>query len=434
MKQKHFIAVLFLMLAGMHTTQAQTMSVNLADGTKLVYGVSEVESVTFSDDEGAIAGRAYVDLGLPSGTLWATCNVGARSPEEKGTYFAWGETEPKLIYDWLHYKYINPYTEEVTKYKLTAEVVSLAPDDDAATICWGGEWRSPDQAQMDELIANTTHTWQKQDGVYGYMFKSKVNENSIFLPTTGLYISDRLSGLQECLYWSNMLAPTDEKAGLYMSLAPQNGELTTRAAYRFYGLNIRPVRKSTQPEHEYVDLALPSGTLWATCNIGAEVPEDYGDYFAWGETSPKTEFSWDNYLLGTGSTAGDMTSYNATDGLTELMPEDDAATANWGSQWQMPSKEQFEELLNENNTTIVKTASGRMITSKVNHESIFLPNSGDYGFNGLEGTGSYGSYWSRTRNATNALNAHLLLSQSSNIISTYGYRFAGKPVRPVRKQ
>ena len=632
MKLKHFIAVLLLMMAGLQTAKAQTMTLNFADGTKYVYGVLEVESVTFSDNGGAIAGREYVDLGLPSGTLWATCNVGAnspeeygdyfawgetepkevydintykwgtgailtryctkssygnmvdwlvtlipeddaatagwgmnwqmpteeqfielantdytvietttlgdvagslitskvngnsiflpaggringihstnvgrqgfywssslyenqcdvawcarvsgsigrtesarnwglsvrpvcakiktevkesvdlglpsgtlwatcnigaKSPEERGTYFAWGETEPKPIYDWNHYKYYNYITEQMTKYNMVGGVVGLEPEDDAATVNWGEEWKMPDQMQMAELIDNTTQTWQKLDGVYGYLFTSKVNENSIFMPLTGVRWDDNLDGFAQGYYWSNTLTPSNPKLSYYMLLQPSNTKPTTNALERYLGACVRPVKKNTQPEHEYVDLALPSGTLWATCNVGAESPEEYGVYFAWGETEPKTEFTWDNYLLGTGSAADDMTKYNATDGATELLPEDDAATVNWGANWQMPSKEQFEELLDENNTTIVMTTAGRTITSKKNSNSIFLPNCGNYGFNGLEGVGNRGSYWSRTRYAKYANDAHLLLSQPSNIISTYGYRFSGKAVRPVRKQ
>ena len=191
-------------------------------------------------------------------------------------------------------------------------------------------------------------------------------------------------------------------------------------------------------DYEYVDLALPSGTLWAVHNIGANSPEEFGLYFACGETEPKSEFTWTNYLLGTGETAADMTKYNAADGLLELLPQDDAATVNWNANWQTPSKEQFEELLNEAYTTIEKTTlnnvSGRKITSKVNNKSIFLPNSGNYGFRGLEGVNQSGSFWSRTLNAEYANDAHLLLSQSSNIISTFGYRFCGKVIRPVRKK
>ena len=107
--------------------------------------------------------------------------------------------------------------------------------------------------------------------------------------------------------------------------------------------------------HEYVDLGLPSGTLWATCNVGANNPEDFGDYFAWGETSPKDDYNWDTYRYSNGGSNGhpNLTKYCSdsdygyngfTDNLTILQPEDDAATANWGNGWRMPTKEECQEL------------------------------------------------------------------------------------------
>jgi len=95
MKTKTILAALLLLLAGVLTTRAQKMRVNLANGETFVYRVSQVESVTFDD---GTASPEYVDLGLPSGTLWATFNVGAACPEEYGDYFAWGETQPKSSY------------------------------------------------------------------------------------------------------------------------------------------------------------------------------------------------------------------------------------------------------------------------------------------------------------------------------------------------
>ena len=86
--------------------------------------------------------------------------------------------------------------------------------------------------------------------------------------------------------------------------------------------------------HEYVDIGLPSGLKWATCNVGASSPEDYGDYFAWGETSPKAEYTWENSVT-YGEQMSDI-SGNA---------QYDAATANWGGSWRMPTKEQMEELV-----------------------------------------------------------------------------------------
>jgi hypothetical protein len=92
---------------------------------------------------------------------------------------------------------------------------------------------------------------------------------------------------------------------------------------------------------EYVDLGLPSGTLWAKCNVGAKTETEYGDYFAWGETKPKKEYTWENYKFGVGY---NLKKYNDKDKLIELELEDDTAHVNMGSAWRIPTKEQFEEL------------------------------------------------------------------------------------------
>ena len=140
--------------------------------------------------------------------------------------------------------------------------------------------------------------------------------------------------------------------------------------------------------HEYVDLGLPSGTLWATCNVGATTPEDCGDLFAWGETTPKTSYTWDNYrycvLDPNDSYSCKMTKYccftedgynGFTDNLTTLEAVDDAASANWGEGWRMPTKEQWEELLRFTTPQVSfqNNVQGFTLTG-VNHNSIFLPN------------------------------------------------------------
>lgn len=201
--------------------------------------------------------------------------------------------------------------------------------------------------------------------------------------------------------------------------------------------------------HDFVDLGLPSGTLWATCNIGAENPEDYGDYFSWGETEPydengKTNFDWSTYRYCNG-TYTTLTKYcnnssygynGFTDNLTELELTDDAAYVNWGSQWRMPSKEQFEELINSSYTTTTWTTqngvNGCLITSNTNGNSIFLPAAGYRIHMSLSGAGGICSYYSRTL-VDGYPNEAWLLSAScgSPFLYRYGYgRYDGESVRP----
>ena len=194
-------------------------------------------------------------------------------------------------------------------------------------------------------------------------------------------------------------------------------------------------------DHAYVDLGLPSGLLWATCNVGAETPEDYGDYFAWGETQPKDTYNWSTYQYCNGSN-NTLTKYcnnpdygynGFTDNLTTLLSEDDAATANWGSDWRMPTEEEWQELYN--NTTCTWTTqngvNGRLFTA-VNGNSLFLPAAGCRLGSSLYGVGSYGDYWSRSLNTDDPYIAWYFYFDSGNCDVSYYYRYYGLSVRGVR--
>lgn len=197
--------------------------------------------------------------------------------------------------------------------------------------------------------------------------------------------------------------------------------------------------------HEYVDLGLPNGTLWATTNLGADNPEEYGFYYAWGETEPKDDYSWATYKWmtegmtewdGINKYTFDDSQTNAVwydesetfigDGLTELLPEDDAATVNWGSQWQMPSMAQFQELI-DNTTQEYKEINGvwGYLHTGTNGNSIFLPNAGRYDGTSIS-AGSY--YWTReTKDCSDYGGSYC----DSSV--TYNSRLYGYPIRPVRK-
>ena len=214
-------------------------------------------------------------------------------------------------------------------------------------------------------------------------------------------------------------------------------------------------------EHEWVDLDLPSGTLWATCNVGATSPEEYGDYFAWGEITPKkSNGTWGDYSWGTykwmNSGQADWTQVNKYtfadnqteacwysngtfigDGQTVLLPEDDAATANWGSEWQMPSVEQIRELINSENTTSTWTTmngvNGRLITSVRNNASIFLPAGGRRNGTQSQWEGSYGFYWPNVTDKTYSDRAYQFDFDASSISVVGSFdRYAGESIRPVR--
>ena len=180
---------------------------------------------------------------------------------------------------------------------------------------------------------------------------------------------------------------------------------------------------------EYVDLGLPSGLKWAKCNLGASKPSDYGDYYAWGETEPKPDYSWATYKWGT---MDNLTKYNNSDGKTTLEAADDAATQKLGSPWRMPTYAEFKELLV--NCTYTWTTqdgvNGLEVKSKKNGNSIFLPAAG-YNISGLTDAGSLGWYWSSSLDTSSSNMAHRLVFNSGGHNWFGNGRCAGLSVRPV---
>ena len=240
-----------------------------------------------------------------------------------------------------------------------------------------------------------------------------------------------------------------------MILALVGAYTTTADAKRRVHRKAKPKAKTTATVtitgraqgHDYVDLGLPSGTLWATMNMGANSPEDYGDYFAWGETAPKSVYNrstykWcrsngdDDYKVTKYCVDSDFGYNGFVDNKTELDPADDAATANWGSGWRMPSKEQMVEL-DENCTsewTTINGINGRLFKSKKNGASLFLPAAACRWDDELYYLGLCGGYWSRTLLSSYPSCAYYLYFYSSRVSSWYSYwrRIGGQSVRAVR--
>lgn len=207
---------------------------------------------------GQIAGHDYIDLGLPSGTLWATYNVGATKPTEFGNYFAWGETEPKDVYDWNTYKYAKvSLTEDVlqkwqldtlTKYNTGKEYpgtiddfTTLLPEDDAATANWGGEWRMPTNEELKELTENCEFNWTEINEVSGTKFTAK-NGNFVFFPAAGYRYNSRISnsvGING-VYWSSSLFEEEDDDAYHFILSTKSG-YSFAPIERRNGLSVRPV-------------------------------------------------------------------------------------------------------------------------------------------------------------------------------------------------
>ena len=195
-------------------------------------------------------GHEWVDLGLPSGLLWATCNVGADVPEEYGDYFAWGETSSKSTYDWSNYKYANGDNNTITKYCNNSDygnngfidtLTILQSGDDPASANWGSGWRTPTKAQWDELQANTINQWIKRNGVKGRLFTA-ANGNTLFLPAAGYrkdlsHIVADVSGY----YWSSLLYTYPSFAS-YLSFDSEYCGIGDKKL-RCFGFSVRPVRE-----------------------------------------------------------------------------------------------------------------------------------------------------------------------------------------------
>ena len=190
------------------------------------------------------ATREAVDLGLS--VKWATCNVGAASPEDYGDYYAWGETETKSNYDWSTYKWCNGSSTTQTKYCTNSSYgavdkrTTLELADDVARVKWGGNWRMPTYDELNELKNNCTWTWTTQNGKDGYKVTSKTNGNSIFLPAAGCRLGSILySAGSGGYYWSSSLnqSHTDHAYYLYF----YSGGVDLYSNRRCYGRSVRPV-------------------------------------------------------------------------------------------------------------------------------------------------------------------------------------------------
>lgn len=554
-------------IAGSHLACGSGTGAFTADITNLISGMRYYVRAYATNNMGTSYGKEkefttngngggtheYIDLGLPSGTLWATCNVGANSPEENGGFFAWGETIPKMDIDdcnWSDYQHCNGSYNTLTRYcndpeygfnGFTDDLTILLPEDDVATVYWGAGWRMPTKSEWVELRDNTEINYTTLNGVSVAQFTAS-NGNSIILPYNNFLINYSLGH-----YWSSSLK-TDEVDESWAFWFPSTPRLDVQMIdfLRVACLNVRPiVRSNNFPQvttsevshstnstatcggvvvsgggsivvergvcwstnhnptlndhhsyagmgegnfkigatglspattyyvrayatnsvgttygnevqfttlgnnsgnYDYVDLGLPSGTLWATCNVGADIPENSGDYFAWGEISTKDCYDWNTYQYCVGGNSFQMSKYSDsdshtngtwnygytdfTDDLKILLPEDDAATVNWGEDWRMPTKEEWEELFQH--TTYTQVNDGVTLTA-ANGNSIFLPIVGYYDGCELGWMNMYGYYWSSTHRTEYSDDAWCLNPRNGNYYDLFSFRrIVGCSVRAVR--
>ena len=374
----------------------------------------------------------YVDLGLPSGILWATTNIGAETESDSGLYFAWGDvsgyTKEQIgssagqkYFGWADYKYSlngGSTATAMTKYNSTDGKTVLEPSDDAAAVHMGGSWRMPTTTEFKELYNNTNNSWATINGVNGRKFTSKTDSTKyVFFPAAG-------NGDNGILYdegsngfvWSSSLYSSNVVYGyfLYFLSSSVDPQLNYN---RRYGVSVRGVKFNQN--NELVDLGLPSGTLWAKCNIGASTETEYGNYYQWGKgASP--------YQITSGQSI-----YSGA--MNTLSAELDAATQVLGTPYHMPTQTQMQELID--NTTYRWTTNfnssgvnGAKFTA-TNGNYIFIPAAGEFYNGSLSNNGSGTEIWSSTPSLTQ--DAYYMRCYSSEAYIGYPNRKYGLSIRPV---
>ncbi len=282
-------------------------------------------------------GYEWVDLGLPSGIKWASCNVGAEKPEDYGNYYAWGEVLPKEDYSWITYKYANGDYNKLTKYcndaskgdnGFTDNKTTLEPEDDAAHVNWGSNWRMPTDAEWQELQDNCTWTWTTQNGINGYQVTSQKNSNSIFLPAAGYRNDASLYDVGYGVYWSSSLDEGYPFVAWYLYFFSDYVDMNSRD--RHYGLSVRPVCLSTSTQSSAED-NFTTLTLYADgcesanvikCNSGQKInvsaiPDKHSHFVRW------TDGNIDNPRLVTVTKDTTFTAEFADDPILTLVSSED---------------------------------------------------------------------------------------------------------------
>ena len=228
----------------------QNIEIEVPQGFEAKYNPETRVVEIVSKSQANSNGFEYVDLGLPSGTLWATCNVGAKKPEEYGDYFMWGSTVPNTddTCDWAHSPFNGGQKGFNKKYfDLVKDTVCpngvLAPEYDAVHQIMGGDWHMPTKEQFKELKNNTDIRWVKDwegTGVNGRVFTSRVNGNSIFIPASGLRNSSSVYFRGRYAYvWSSSLRASSPDRAWYLNFSSNDYYVVCNL--RYVGFSLRGV-------------------------------------------------------------------------------------------------------------------------------------------------------------------------------------------------
>ena len=303
----------------------------------------------------------------------------------------------------------------------------------------------PTEVEFNELLEKCSFTSKTIDGVKGGLFTGP-NGNSIFIPYAGCsYDGTTVGKNTRALYWTSTLTTSKQKATAFYIT---DNKPFMSYGYRRSGFSIRPVCSVKDPEDpetpedpvveppasqetwtsEAVDLGL--SVKWASCNFGAEGETDLGDMYAWGETKPKNDYTWANYIYANGSESS-VVNIGSDISNTEYDPVAASQSSNGDDQWRMPTGAEIQEL--KNKCTFKETTKNGvkgMTVTGPNGNFIFLPYGG-YMYEGQvvsKGTGGY--YWSSTLHTTKSKAYTLNLKNSAVAYSSF-YRRTGIYIRPV---
>lgn len=400
-----------------------------------------------SGEEGQLLheGHEYVDLGLPSGALWATEDVSVNG----SVFFSWGETVPKESYTVATYKYCAGADSTLTKYNSEAScgnngfidgLTELQPEDDAARVNWGGNWCTPTWDEWQELYDNCNwETITAEDGTTVFVATSNINGVQLFFPAAGaMQGTNMLYAGKGAYYWASSVIGDNCMYSDGVSLSPSS--INWKEGKRPMGHCVRAVIPGDRQSMKYVDLGLPSGIKWAKTNIGAAKPEQTGLLFAWGETAPKAFYDFTNYVHCSG-TPKSMTKYctnaefGTPDDKTRLDAEDDAAVQLLGEGWRMPTLEEIDELMKQCTWTAGTIGEQKIYTvTGPNGNSIIIPLAGTMWQTAKEYQNMRGFYWSSDLDDAGDMYAEgLFLNPVSFSLGSGFTRGSGRTIRAVHE-
>lgn len=426
----------------------------------------------------------YVDMGLS--VDWATCNIGATRPEGYGYYFQWAGTTaygadrkpieggsaanfgwnsncPYWVSDtevsskWTKYTATDDYSSTgIADNKLSIESI-----DDAVRVQLGDEWRMPTKEEYQELIDACNIKWVEDyngTGIKGRLFTLKTDSSkTLFFPAAG-YLHGTFQVSKNAIgdYWASSLDSSNSYKGAHLGF--HQNSCYTDYHDRYLGFSLRAVKVKPK-EYEFMDLGL--SVDWATCNIGADKPEEYGWYFQWGGIIPYNsdrtpidggdaiDFNFNSncpyWVSGTSANSTKWSKYTATAGYSStdiadnklsLEQEDDAAHVHLGDNCRIPSETEFNELINACNTEWVTNyngtgINGQLFTLKSNSTKVlFFPTSGYLHGSSWDNIGSEGYYWLSSLYSSYSSYGRYLGIRNCSMNSSY--RFSGFPIRAVR--